>query len=71
MRCQRCDFPRSQTFTGEVAIHFPGVEGLTKPLVWVFPEIEICLNCGSTQFRVSPRELHLLTNGAADKSFAA
>lgn len=35
-------------FKGELALHFPGLRGLDKPLVWAFPEVLVCLNCGFT-----------------------
>jgi hypothetical protein len=46
------------TFSGELAIHFPGLEG--KPIVWVFPKLSVCLKCGQTEFTVPERELSLL-----------
>ena len=35
-----------------IAIHFPGLKGLDKPVVWVFPKLLVCLNCGFTEFVV-------------------
>jgi hypothetical protein len=40
-------------------------EGLTKPLVWRFPRLEVCLFCGSTGFTVPYEQLSLLRNGLA------
>src|SRR5262249_22598949 len=50
-------------FNGEIAIHFPGLEGLQKPIVWVFQELRVCLDCGFTEFKVPERELSVLTDG--------
>jgi hypothetical protein len=50
------------TFNGEIAIHFRGLEGLDKPIVWVFPKIAVCLNCGFAEFIVPERELQVLTH---------
>jgi hypothetical protein len=46
-------------------LHFPGEEGLTKPTVWLFPKVVICLDCGFAEFSVSQTELPQLKNGAA------
>jgi hypothetical protein len=34
MACRVCKSDSGKTFNGEVAIHFPGLEGLDKPIVW-------------------------------------
>jgi len=47
-------------FNGEIAIHYPGLEGLDKPIVWVFPKLLVCLNCGFTEFAISETELRQL-----------
>jgi hypothetical protein len=60
MICPRCTSPR-KSFNGEVAIHFPGKAGLHKPIVWVFPETLICLNCGSAEFVVPEKERAVLS----------
>jgi len=41
-------------------IHFPGREGLTKPTVWIFPQVLLCPNCGFAQFSVPQSELQRL-----------
>jgi len=61
---------RKMEFLGEICMHFPGgLESLDKPLVWVFPQVAVCLDCGSAQFTVPETELKLirenLENGAA------
>jgi hypothetical protein len=53
MVCKRCASDNQSSFNGEVAVHFPGLEGLDKPVVWVFPKLAVCLNCGVTEFTVS------------------
>ena len=47
-----CASHKIETLSGELAIHFPGSEGLTKPIVWVFPKLDVCLVCGSTNFTI-------------------
>jgi hypothetical protein len=60
MACQKCSSENQSTFNGEVAIHFSGLKGLDKPIVWVFPKLAVCLECGSTEFVVPERELRVL-----------
>ena len=48
---------------GEIAIHFPGLKSIDEPVVWVFPQLAVCLNCGTTEFVVPERELRLLGKG--------
>jgi hypothetical protein len=66
MSCKNCHSDNHRIFNGEVAIQSPGLAGLDKPIVFVFPELLICLNCGFTEFVVSEAELRaLLESGAA------
>jgi len=48
-----------------MAIHFPGIKGLVKPIVWLFPKLFVCLDCGFTEFSVPERELKVLQTGLA------
>jgi len=50
-----------------VAIHFPGLDGLDKPIVLVFPELAVCVHCGFTEFNVPERELGVLSTGKPAK----
>ena len=63
MSCKRCGSENPRTFNGEVAIHFPGLDNLDKPIVWVFPELAVCVHCGFTEFTVPERELLVLSTG--------
>jgi hypothetical protein len=63
MPCKRCASDNGKTFSSEVALHFRGIDGLTKPIVWVFPEILVCFDCGSAEFAVPERELRVLNSG--------
>ncbi len=63
--CRSCQSANLSTFNGEIAIHFPGLEGLDKPIVWVFPKVLVCLNCGFTEFVVPEAELQQLVEGDA------
>ena len=67
MTCNRCHSDKQGVFNGEFAIHFRALEGLDKPIVWAFPEIVVCLNCGFTEFTVPERELQVLSKGSPVK----
>jgi hypothetical protein len=54
-----CESSR-KSFAAEIAFHFPGLEGLKKPIVWVFPKVEVCLSCGAAEFAVPEKELNVL-----------
>jgi hypothetical protein len=61
--CKSCQSLRQETFNGEIAIHFSGIVGLRKPIVWTFPKLVVCLDCGFTEFFLPERELHVLLDG--------
>ena len=63
--CAACGSEKQSKFTAEIAIHFPGLTGLNKPHVWVFPELCVCLNCGKSEFAISEDKLRLLGKGEA------
>lgn len=63
--CKACGSVKRDKFRGEVAIHFPGPQKIDKPIVWVFPDLFVCLNCGTAQFAVPEDELHQLAEDEA------
>jgi len=63
MTCKRCGSDSQSVFNGETAIHFPGLKGLEKSIVWVFPKLAVCLECGFTEFTIPERELSVLVRG--------
>ena len=65
MGCKRCSSESGRTFRVEMNFHFPGLEGLDKPGVLVFPEVLVCLDCGFAEFAVSKGELVRLAEDAA------
>ena len=65
MSCKSCQSENERTLNGEVAVHFPGLNGLGKPIVWVFPKLLVCLNCGFTEFEIPKAELRRLVEGDA------
>ena len=65
MFCKSCQSENQSILNGEIAIHFPGLEGLDKPIVWVFPKVLVCLNCGFTEFAIPEAELRRLVESDA------
>ena len=65
MTCLSCGSTNESKLTAEIAIHFPGLKNLNKPIVWVFSEIVVCLDCGEARFAVPEAELRSLTRGDA------
>ena len=70
-KCKQCHSERLGNFSGELAIHFTGLAGLNKPIVWVFPKLLVCLNCGLTEFIVPERELQVLETGTPHEGAVA
>jgi hypothetical protein len=48
-----------------MGIHFPELKDIDKPVVWVFPEVVVCLDCGTAEFAVPEEELRQLAKGDA------
>jgi hypothetical protein len=65
--CKSCQSNSRQTFNGEVAVHFPGLNGLDMPIVWVFPRLEVCLECGFAEFEIPEKELRALAQSPSTK----
>jgi len=63
IKCKRCLSQSQKEFSGELAIHFKGLAGLNKPIVWAFPKLLVCSQCGFAEFTVPERELRVLRNG--------
>jgi hypothetical protein len=68
MSCTVCGSKDLDTFGGEIAIHFRGVQSIDKPQVFVFCELVVCVGCGVAQFTVPQAELHQLAPRAAAAS---
>jgi hypothetical protein len=65
MPCKSCGSANQRKLSAEIAIRFPGLKNIDKPVVWVFPEIVVCLDCGTAEFAVPEAELRLLAKGDA------
>ena len=65
MACKWCGSLNQSKLTAEVGIHVPGLKNIYKPIVWVFPKLVVCLNCGTAEFAVPEAELRQLAKGDA------
>jgi len=61
--CKSCGSNNQSKFAGEIAIHRPGLKNIDKPVVWVFPELVVCLNCGIAEFAVPEAQIPQLKTG--------
>ena len=59
--CKTCGSVNQKKFSAEMGIHFPELRDIDKPVVWVFPEVVVCLDCGTAEFAVPKEELRQLT----------
>jgi hypothetical protein len=57
VECPSCSSKTQRKLNAELALHFPGLQGLDKPIVWAFPEVLICLNCGFAVFALADAPL--------------
>jgi hypothetical protein len=58
--CKSCLSANTRTFNGELAIHFPGLAGLKQTIVWVFPKLTVCLDCGFAEFEIPEEQIRQL-----------
>jgi hypothetical protein len=65
VKCKSCGSDKQSKFTAEIAIHSPGPKDLDQPIVWVFPKLMVCLDCGTAEFAVPEAELRVLAKGDA------
>ena len=70
MSCMLCSSANEAEFTAEMMIHFIGRKHLENPGVPTFPKMLVCLDCGSTRFRIAERELNVLREGNAPSTGA-
>ncbi len=60
-----CGSVNQKKFSAEMGVHFPELKDIDKPVVWVFPEVVVCLDCGSAEFAIPEAELRQLAKGDA------
>ena len=60
MACKSCGSVNRKKFSAEMSIHFPGLQNIDEPVVWVFPKVMVCLDCGTAEFVVPTADLRQL-----------
>ena len=65
MACKSCQSQNQRNIDAEIGIHFPDRKGLDEPLVLVFPQPLVCLDCGFTEFVIPETELRRLAESDA------
>ena len=63
MNCKSCGSILQNKFSAEMCIHFVGLKNIDEPVVWVFPVVVVCFDCGMTEFFVPEDELRQLAKG--------
>jgi len=43
-----------------MGIHFPELKDVDEPVVWVFPDVVVCFDCGSAELAIPEAELRQL-----------
>jgi hypothetical protein len=71
MQCRTCNSENLSTFSAEVALHSPGLKGLDIPIVWVFPQLVVCLACGVAEFAIPEDHVRELREGKAPSGTAS
>jgi hypothetical protein len=71
MQCTSCHSVNLAEFTAEMVIHFRGLRNLDHAGLPTFPELSVCLSCGSAQFVVPEGELGLLADRIAANDASA
>jgi hypothetical protein len=65
LRCRVCGSENVQKLRGEIAMRVPGLKNIDMPIVWVFPDILVCLDCCRAEFAVPEDELRILAKREA------
>jgi hypothetical protein len=60
MSCKSCGSVILKKFSAEISIHFPELKNIDKPVVLVFPEVVVCLDCGTSEFALPEAALRQL-----------
>jgi hypothetical protein len=62
--CKSCASGNLKELGAEISVHFGGFEGLNKFPLFIFPMLQVCLDCGFTEFMFPEAELDTLGEGA-------
>ena len=62
MLCHSCRSTSVRDYPAEINVHFPGIEGLNIPSVWVFPRLSVCVVCGAAEFTLTDADRKTLAD---------
>jgi hypothetical protein len=65
MQCPSCQSRNQVELSAEINIHFPMRVNLETRSILAFPKVVVCLDCGSTRFRLPEAELRPIRQAAA------
>jgi ABC-type antimicrobial peptide transport system permease subunit len=65
MPCKSCGSVNQRKISAEMGIRFLGLKNIDKPIMWISPELIVCLDCGTAEFAVPDAELRQLAKGDA------
>jgi hypothetical protein len=68
MSCRVCTSDNQNTFPTEIAVHLPE---LSTPLVFLYPKVVVCIDCGFTEFSIPETELCVLRDGIGPSAAAS
>jgi hypothetical protein len=71
MSCRSCGSGSLKNFAGELSVHALGMQNVDAPVVWVFPELQVCMDCGFTELKIDANKLGLLGKGPPGDGEAA
>jgi len=57
LKCKACGSADQKMFIGEMGIRSPGLKNIDKPTVWIFPQLIVCLDCGTSELVVPENKL--------------
>jgi len=58
MSCLKCGCSNQMEYAAEMNLHFPDhLRNADKVGVFVFPRVQVCLDCGSSSFMIPAPEL--------------
>jgi hypothetical protein len=57
MSCTICGANNQTEFPAEVCIHSPDLRDADKLGVFIFPKVQVCLDCGSSSFMTPTSQL--------------
>ena len=71
VRCKSCGSANQHKFIGEMGIRSPGLKNIDKSIVLIFPQLIVCLDCGTSELVVPENKLGELRRLTKDDALAS